>query len=72
MLKNYETPISASMFAQVYDTLEKSTLVDQVVDDSKLNESLLQVKGFLDQAKKATGIQFMCFQEAAQKRMDNF
>ena len=34
------------------------------VDDSKMSDMLLQVKAYLAQAKKATGVQFMCFRES--------
>lgn len=62
-LKAYETPISAALFAQIYDTIEKSTQVSDDMDDAKMTKALAQTKTNLDQAKKMTEVQVFIYIE---------
>jgi exocyst complex component 2 len=59
-LKSYETPISAKLFGQVYDTIEKLT---NAADSNQMTENLQLVRKFLQEARNATGVQFQCFKE---------
>lgn len=68
ILKLYETPASAVLFTQVYDTIEKATKSDNLDDSTKMNTSLMKVKMFLEQAKRTTQVQFLCFKEHSTKK----
>ena len=62
-LNCYQSEKSKGIFAQIYDSIEKTTISLETVDDGKMNDMLLQVKAYLAQAKQTTGVQFMCFRE---------
>ncbi|KAL2916082.1 Exocyst complex component S5 [Polyrhizophydium stewartii] len=62
-LKAYETTQTADIFSMVYDTIERSTVRAESQTQTSINEALIRVKGFLQGAKKSTGVQFLCFRE---------
>ncbi|KAJ1343862.1 hypothetical protein BSLG_001594 [Batrachochytrium salamandrivorans] len=69
-LKAYDTAETIAVMGIVYDTIERSTLkADQ--SHTLLNDALLRVKGYLQQSKTATEVQFACFRDGnAPERSD--
>lgn len=64
-LKAYETPATAQVLKLTYEAVEYGcTFVHQNISNtSRVNDKIYQIKGFLEQAQKATGAQFLCFRD---------
>jgi hypothetical protein len=60
-LKSFESEMSALLFTQIYETLEHGTDMDEKVEPGVMNERLIEVKAYLQQARTATFTQFRCF-----------
>ncbi|KAK6092905.1 Exocyst complex component S5 [Batrachochytrium dendrobatidis] len=69
-LKAYDTPETISVMGMIYDTVERSTVrADQ--SQTLLNDALLRVKGYLQQSKKSTEVQFACFRDGTNAERDD-
>ncbi|KAJ3334093.1 hypothetical protein HDU91_002795 [Kappamyces sp. JEL0680] len=61
MLKAFESPLSESMFTQIYETFERATDPDDSVEPAVMSQHLVAVKNYLAEAKNSSGTQFRCF-----------
>ena len=59
-LKIFESDATKKLFKQIYETLERSEVVEYT-DEMKKEEHLNAVKSFYKQAKFNTVNQFLCF-----------
>lgn len=71
-LRTYETPVSSMMFGLVHNAIEKGAFDDGEYQQVKIAGKANATSGFLEQARRMTGVQFLCFKELGRMNNDDF